>query len=154
MFGSIGGGYLPNLLYSAKRSIYQSRLRAMGGIALLPLVVLLAQPFGSLSVWVPVLLIVIGAAAHQAWSANLFTTVSDMFPQKAVASVVGIGGMAGGFGGVLVSKMGGYLFDYYDSLGEIQTGYTIMFVVCAVAYLIAWSVMKLLVPKYSPITDL
>ena len=56
--------------------------------------------------------------------------------------------------GVLVSKLGGALFDYYDSLGHIQTGYTIMFAICAVAYLIAWSVMKTLVPKYSPITDL
>jgi ACS family hexuronate transporter-like MFS transporter len=146
MFGSIGGGYLPNLLYSAKRSIYQSRLRAMGGIALLPLVVLLAQPFGSLSVWVPVLLIGIGAAAHQAWSANLFTTVSDMFPQKAVASVVGIGGMAGGIGSVVITQAGGHFFDHYKSLGSIATGYTIMFAFCALAYLVAWSSIKLLVP--------
>jgi ACS family hexuronate transporter-like MFS transporter len=62
--------------------------------------------------------------------------------------------MAGGIGGVLVSKLGGYLFDYYDKLGHIQTGYSIMFAICAVAYLIAWSVMKLLVPKYTPINDL
>jgi ACS family hexuronate transporter-like MFS transporter len=151
MFGSIGGGYLPTLLSSTKRSIYQSRLRAMGGIALLPLVVLLAQPYGSLSVWVPVLLIGIGAAAHQAWSANLFTTVSDMFPQKAVASVVGIGGMAGGIGSVVITQAGGHLFDHYKSLGSIETGYTIMFAFCAVAYLIAWSAIKVLVPVEKPI---
>jgi len=71
-----------------------------------------------------------------------------------VASVIGIGGMAGGFGGVVMSKLGGALFDYYKSLGHIQTGYTIMFAICAVAYLIAWFVMKLLVPVYKPITDL
>lgn len=146
MFGSIGGGYLPTLLSSDKRSIYQSRLRAMGGIALLPLVVLLAQPYGAVSVWVPVLLIGIGAAAHQAWSANLFTTVSDMFPQQAVASVVGIGGMAGGIGSVIITQVGGHLFDHYKALHQIETGYTIMFTFCAVAYLVAWTAIKLLVP--------
>ncbi len=102
----------------------------------------------------PVLLIGIGASAHQAWSANIFTTVSDMFPKKAVGSVVGIGGMAGGIGGVVMSKLGGALFDHYKALGHIETGYTIMFTICAVAYLIAWAVMKSLVPKYKPITDL
>jgi ACS family hexuronate transporter-like MFS transporter len=96
-------------------------------------------------------LIGIGASAHQAWSANLFTTVSDMFPKKSVASVVGIGGMAGGLGGVLISKIGGWVFDHYGPLGQIQTGYTIMFAVCAVAYLIAWCVMKGLVPTHSEI---
>jgi ACS family hexuronate transporter-like MFS transporter len=103
---------------------------------------------------VPVLLIGVGASAHQAWSANIFTTVSDMFPQKSVASVVGIGGMAGGLGGVAVSKMGGWLFDYYGALGQIQTGYMIMFTFCALAYLTAWVVMKALVPKHKEITDL
>lgn len=154
MVGSIGGGWFPMYFINKGYNPYEGRMKAMLLIALFPLVVLLAQPLGYISFWIPVILIGIGASAHQAWSANIFTTVSDMFPKKAIASIIGIGGMAGGFGGVLVSKMGGYLFDYYDSLGQIQTGYTIMFVVCAVAYLIAWSVMKLLVPKYSPITDL
>jgi ACS family hexuronate transporter-like MFS transporter len=154
MFGSIGGGYFPTYFINKGFKPYDGRMKAMLLIALFPLVVLLAQPLGHITFWIPVILIGIGASAHQAWSANIFTTVSDMFPKKAIGSIIGIGGMAGGFGGVLVSKMGGYLFDYYDSLGEIQTGYTIMFVVCAVAYLIAWSVMKLLVPKYSPINDL
>jgi ACS family hexuronate transporter-like MFS transporter len=129
-------------------------MKAMLLIALIPLVVLAAQPFGYISFWVPVILIGIGASAHQAWSANIFTTVSDMFPKKAVGSVVGIGGMAGGLGGVAISKIGGALFDHYKALGHIQTGYTIMFAFCAVAYLIAWFVMKALVPKYKPITDL
>jgi ACS family hexuronate transporter-like MFS transporter len=123
-------------------------------IAFIPLVVLAAQWLGGISYWIPVILIGIGASAHQAWSANLFTTVSDMFPKKATASVVGIGGMAGGIGGVLVTKVGGALFDHYKALGHIETGYTIMFAFCAVAYLIAWGVMKSLVPKYKPITDL
>ncbi|MEP6700903.1 MAG: MFS transporter, partial [Bacteroidota bacterium] len=118
------------------------------------LVILAAQPLGHISFWIPVILIGIGASAHQAWSANIFTTVSDMFPKKAIGSVVGIGGMAGGLGGVAMSKLGGALFDHYKALGHIETGYTIIFSICAVAYLVAWVVMKSLVPKYKPITDL
>ena len=93
------------------------------------------------------------AAAHQAWSANLFTTVSDMFPKRSVGSVVGIGGLAGGIGGVLVTKIGGWLFDHYGALGQIHTGYSIMFAGCALAYLAAWIVMKALVPRYSEIRE-
>ena len=96
----------------------------------------------------PVILIGVGASAHQAWSANIFTTVSDMFPQKAIGSVVGIGGMAGGIGGVIVTKVGGALFDHYKALGHIETGYTIMFTFCATAYLVAWVIMKSLGPKF------
>lgn len=154
MVGSIGGGWFPMYFIRKGHKVYDGRMKAMFVIALFPLLVLLAQPFGYISYWVPVILIGIGASAHQAWSANIFTTVSDMFPKKAVASVVGIGGMAGGLGGVVMSKLGGALFDHYKALGHIETGYTIMFAICAVAYLIAWLVMKSLVPKYKPITDL
>lgn len=154
MIGSIGGGWFPMYFMKKGFSPYDGRMKAMLIIALFPLVVLAAQPLGHLTFWIPVLLIGIGASAHQAWSANIFTTVSDMFPKKAIGSVIGIGGMAGGIGGVIISKSGGALFDYYKALGHTQTGYTIMFAVCAVAYLVAWSVMKLLVPKYNPITDL
>lgn len=154
MFGSIGGGWFPAYFIKRGYTAYEGRMKAMLLIAFFPLVVLAAQPLGHISFWIPVILIGIGASAHQAWSANIFTTVSDMFPKKSVASVVGIGGMAGGIGGVLISKLGGALFDYYQKLGHIETGYSIMFAICAVAYLIAWAVMKLLVPKYKPITDL
>lgn len=154
MFGSIGGGWFPVYFIKKGYSAYDGRMKAMLLIAVFPLVLLAAQPLGNISYWIPVILIGIGASAHQAWSANIFTTVSDMFPKKAVGSVVGIGGMAGGLGGVLISKVGGALFDHYDKLGHIQTGYTIMFVFCAIAYLLAWVIMKALVPKYKPITDL
>lgn len=154
MVGSIGGGWFPMYFINKGYNPYDGRMKAMLLIALFPLVVLLAQPLGYISFWMPVLLIGVGASAHQAWSANIFTTVSDMFPKKAVASIIGIGGMAGGIGGVLVSKLGGYLFDYFEKLGHIQTGYTIMFVICAVSYIIAWCIMKVLVPKYNPITNL
>ncbi|MBK5271290.1 MAG: MFS transporter, partial [Bacteroidia bacterium] len=154
MLGSIAGGWFP--MYFIRRGLkaYDGRMRAMLLIAFFPLVVLLAQPLGYISYWVPVILIGIGVSAHQAWSANIFTTVSDMFPKKAIASVIGIGGMAGGLGGVVMSKLGGALFDHFKALGHIETGYTIMFAICAVAYLIAWVVMKSLVPKYKPIIDL
>jgi MFS transporter, ACS family, hexuronate transporter len=154
MVGSIGGGWFPMYFIRKGYTPYDGRMKAMMLIALFPLVILLAQPLGDATFWIPVLLIGVGASAHQAWSANIFTTVSDMFPKKAIASVVGIGGMAGGIGGVIISKVGGALFDHYKSLGSIETGYTIMFAFCAVAYLIAWMVMKTLVPKYKPITDI
>lgn len=148
MIGSIGGGWFPMYFINKGNDIYSARMKAMFTIALVPLVVLLAQPLGEVSYWVPIILIGVGAAAHQAWSANLFTTVSDMFPKKSVASVVGIGGMAGGIGGVLITKVAGYLFDHYKNLGHIETGYSIMFAFCAVAYVLAWFIMKRLVPKY------
>jgi ACS family hexuronate transporter-like MFS transporter len=151
MVGSIGGGWFPMYFINKGHKVYDARMKAMFIIALFPLVILAAQPLGSISFWMPVLLIGIGTSAHQAWSANIFTTVSDMFPKKAVASVVGIGGMAGGLGGVVVSKIGGALFDHYKKIGHVETGYTIMFSFCAVAYLLAWILMKTLVPKYKPV---
>jgi len=226
MIGSIMGGWFPMYFIRKGYSAYDGRMRAMLMIAVFPLIVLAAQPLGHISYWIPVLLIGVGASAHQAWSANIFTTVSDMFPKKAVGSVVGIGGMAGGLGGVLITKIGGWIFDAYRATGiakswveakaaglgdyvatvqgmdlvtkhgdkinvntvelaklskdvaakvqaidpdmfnklnqiqkplvqmEMTTAYTIMFAICAVAYLLAWVVMKSLVPKYKPITDL
>jgi ACS family hexuronate transporter-like MFS transporter len=154
MFGSIGGGWFPMYFIKKGYEPYDGRMKAMLLIAIFPLVVLAAQPLGHITFWIPVLLIGVGASAHQAWSANLFTTVSDMFPKKAIGSVVGIGGMLGGLGGVVMTKLGGGLFDHYKALGHIDTGYTIMFTICAVAYLVAWVIMKALVPKYKVISDL
>lgn len=107
MIGSIFGGWIPIYFINKGFTPNDGRLKAMFFIALFPLVVLLAQPLGYISFWIPVLLIGVGASAHQAWSANIFTTVSDMFPKKTVGSIIGIGVMAGGIGGVLVSKLGG-----------------------------------------------
>jgi ACS family hexuronate transporter-like MFS transporter len=154
MVGSIGGGWFPAFFMKRGYTPYDGRMRAMLVIAFFPLAVLLAQPLGGISYWLPVLLIGIGASAHQAWSANLFTTVSDMFPKRSVGSVVGIGGMAGGLGGVVVSKLGGWIFDAYGARGELATGYMLMFSLCALAYLAAWVVMKLLVPRHKEITSL
>jgi len=147
MIGSVGGGWFPMYFINKGYNAYEGRMKAMLLIAFFPLVVLIAQPLGHLSYWIPVLLIGIGTSAHQAWSANIFTTVSDMFPKYTVASITGIGGMAGGLGGVVTSKLGGFLFDKYKALGSIETGYTIMFTICGLAYLVAWGIMKALVPK-------
>jgi ACS family hexuronate transporter-like MFS transporter len=151
MIGSVCGGWLPTYFVNKNVNMYSARMTSMIVIALFPLFILFAQPLSKISYWWPIFLIGIGTSAHQAWSANLFTTVSDMFPKKVVASVTGIGGMAGGISGVLVSKISGWLFDYYGASGHIEIGYTILFVFCATAYLLAWVVMKLLVPKFKPI---
>jgi MFS transporter, ACS family, hexuronate transporter len=147
MVGSISGGWFPIYFINKGYSSYDGRIKAMFYIALFPLVVLLIQPFGHITYWIPVILIGIGASAHQAWSANLYSTISDMFPKAAVASVTGIGGMAGGIGGAMVSVFVGKIFDYYKTIGDSADGYTIVFTVCAVMYLIAWIIIKLLVPK-------
>ena len=148
MVGSIGGGWVPTIFMRRGMAPFDSRMKAMLMIAFFPLLVLLAQPLGHYGYWVPVLLIGVGASAHQAWSCNILTITSDLFPRRCVASVVGIGGLAGGIGGVLVTKIGGKLFDHYGALGRIQTGYMIMFAFCALAYLVAWAIMKLLVPAH------
>jgi len=154
MVGSIGGGWFPAYFMKKEIPVYAARMRAMIVIALFPLVVLLAPVLGGYSYWFPIVIIGIGASAHQAWSANIYTTVSDMFPKNVVASIIGIGTMAGGIGAVVVSKTGGWLFDYYGALGRIDRGYTLMFIFCAIAYVLAWVIMKLLVPHFKPIKDL
>lgn len=156
---SIAGGYLPTLFVDKKKmEPYSGRMLAMLIFAFFPLVALAAQPLAHISMWWPVVLIGIAGAAHQAWSANLFSTIGDMFPKSMIATVTGIGGMAGGIGSFLIQKSAGALFDYSDSVGMVlfgfegkEAGYMIMFSFCAVAYLIGWIVMKVLVPKYSPI---
>lgn len=145
--GSVFGGWLPGWLMSKGWEAYRARKSAMFVYAACALPVVISQWMGSFNMWLAVLMIGFAASAHQAWSANLFTTVSDMFPKVSVGSVTGIGGMLGGIGGILVSKGAGLLFDYYKSLGHIQTGYYIVFFYCGLAYLSAWALMHVLVPK-------
>ena len=127
--------------------VFKARKTSMLIYAFCALPVVTAQLLGGYDMWYAILIIGFAAAAHQAWSANIFTTVSDMFPKATVGAVTGIGGMAGGLGGILISKSAGYLFDHYKELGHIQTGYLIMFVSCGFAYLAGWLVMHLLVPR-------
>lgn len=152
---SILGGWLPTYMVDKKgMDPYKGRMRSMLIFAFFPLVVLFAQPLGTVSYWVPVLFIGLAGAAHQAWSANIFTTVSDMFPKYAVATVTGIGGLAGGLGSTIINKVSGVLFDYAGQTQMVfmgfqgeEAGYFIIFSFCAIAYLIAWVVMKALVPE-------
>lgn len=157
--GSVFGGKFPTYFINRGMNPYAGRMRAMLIIAFFPLVVLFAQPFGYISYWVPILLISVGASAHQAWSANIFSTVGDMFPKSAIATITGIGGMAGGIGSFFIQKGAGMLFTYSGETGMQfmgfegkPAGYAMVFIFCAIAYLIGWIVMKLLVPKYKVIT--
>jgi ACS family hexuronate transporter-like MFS transporter len=150
--GSVYGGSIPMTLMKRGMELYKARMTAMFIIACFPLIVLATQYFGNVAHFgnraavLAVATICIGAAAHQAWSANLFTTVSDMFPKKAVGSVTGIGAMAGGLGGVIVQLLAGALTDAFKETP--QTAYLIMFVVCGLSYLLAWGIMKALVPRF------
>ncbi|MFN7117542.1 MAG: MFS transporter, partial [Saprospiraceae bacterium] len=143
--GSIGGGYLSGYFIKRGFPVFRARKTAMLIFAVCVLPIMTAQ-FAT-NVWVAVALISLAAAAHQAWSANIFTTASDMFPKKAVSSVVGIGGMAGSVGGILFPLIVGNLLDYYKNLGNITAGYNILFVICGCMYLLAWGVMHLFAPK-------
>lgn len=162
VFGSVFGGKFPTYFINKGMEAYDGRMRAMLYIAMIPLVVLLAQPLahiealGGNGYWIPIILIGIGCAGHQAWSANIFTAGSDMFPKKAVATITGFTGLAGGLSSFLLMTISGYLFDYATKNfeGGISVGYSIIFGYCAVAYLLGWLVMKLLVPKFKPITNL
>lgn len=186
---SIIGGWLPKYFVDKlKLNPYSGRMKAMLIFAFFPLLALFAQPGGEFTYWIPIIIIGIAGAAHQAWSANIFSTVGDMFPKKAIATVTGIGGMAGGIGSFIINKGSGVLFDYahktwttvdgipllqkfpkfateripdhfFEDLQKsgavisdgINKGYMIIFSICAVTYLIAWFVMKSLVPKYQVI---
>ncbi|MDX9881807.1 MAG: MFS transporter [Prolixibacteraceae bacterium] len=149
--GSIFGGWLPKRFMEKGMDANRARKTSMFIYALFPLTVLSAQYLGDFNMWYAVIIIGIAASAHQAWSANIFTTVSDMFPKRAIASVTGIGGMAGAIGGIMIAKAAGVLFDHFKAMGDIRIGYGIMFVVCALAYIIAWFVMHMLVPKFKKI---
>jgi len=143
-FGSILGGYLSGLLIKRGMPVYKARKTAMLLFALLVVPVVFVQ--FTTDAWTAVALISLAAAAHQAWSANIFTTASDMFPKKAVSSVVGIGGMAGSVGGILFPLLIGILLDHFKALGTLSTGYNIIFGICGGAYLLAWFMMNLLSP--------
>ncbi len=145
--GSIGGGLLPLYFIKIGWEVRRARKTSMLIYALCVIPVVFAQWLGSVNMWLAVLIIGLAASAHQAWSANIFTTSSDMFPKKAVASVTGIGGMAGAVGGILIAWLAGLLFDYYKALGTIEVGYYIMFIICGLSYITAWLLMHLLAPR-------
>ncbi|UFH52734.1 MFS transporter [Spirosoma sp. KNUC1025] len=147
--GSIGGGYLSSALISRGWSVWKARKTSMLIFALLVIPVI-AVRFGP-GIWTAVALIGLAGAAHQAWSANIFTTASDMFPKRAVSSVVGIGSMAGSVGGIIFPEIVGRILDSYKKAGDVQSGYGIIFLMCGSAYLLAWLIMHFLTPKMQPV---
>ena len=161
---SIYGGKLPTIFIdrAARKGIninpYAARMRAMLIFAVFPLLALLAQPLSSVSPWLPIIIIGIAGAAHQSWSANIYSVVGDMFPKSTIATIIGIGGMAGGIGSFLINYCSGILFDYsaqtnmsFMSFEGKPAGYFIVFCICGVAYLVGWCIMKLLVPRYKQV---
>jgi ACS family hexuronate transporter-like MFS transporter len=146
--GSIWGGWLPLSFIKKGWPVFRARKTSMLIYAFLVIPIVFAQIAGEVNMWLAVVVIGIATSAHQAWSANIFTTVSDMFPKKAVGSITGIGGMFGGLGGIFFTLfVQKDLFVHYRAINDIETAYYIMFMICGSAYLLAWSIMHFLVPK-------
>ncbi|HVO12615.1 MAG TPA: MFS transporter [Vicinamibacteria bacterium] len=145
---SIAGGWVTGWLYSRGWTVTRARKTGMFIFALCVLPILAVTKVGD---WPAVLLIGLAGAAHQAWSANLYTTVSDMFPKKDVATITGLGGMAGSAGGFLFPILTGRLLDRFTAAGNVRAGYAILFGVCAFAYLVAFAIHHALAPRFEPI---
>lgn len=143
--GSVAGGWLSSTLIKRGWSVNRARKTALLVAALMIVPTGLAPSAGSL--WVAVTLVSVAAAAHQWWSCNLFTSVSDMYPRKAVATVIGLGGFAGAISSTMVQRATGRLLD--------ATGgdYTLIFAMCGITYLVALGVIHLLVPRMQPAAD-
>ena len=145
---SIVGGWLPGYLIRNGWTVSRARKVCMFGYALCVLPILAVTRVGD---WPAVLLIGLAGSAHQAWSANLYTTVSDMFPKKDIATITGLGGMTGSAGGFLFPILTGMLLDRFKAAGDITAGYTILFSICAFAYLLSFAIHHVLAPKFVPI---
>ena len=148
--GAIGGGYLSSWLIKRGWTVGRSRKFALLFSALLVLPIMTAKYASDM--WVVITLIAISVAGNAAWSANIYTIVSDMLPKKTVSSVIGIGGMAGALGGVLFPLFIGSVLDYYKSTGNLIIGYNLIFVVCGCSFLLAWLIIHWLTPTMQPVT--
>jgi ACS family hexuronate transporter-like MFS transporter len=145
-FGSVLGGYLSGWLIRRGIPIYKARKYSMFIFACCVVPIFFVRYTNG--IWPAVWLISLAAAAHQAWSATIYTVAGDMFPKKILSSVIGIGGMAGSAGGILFPFLIGIILDHFKLLGVLGTGYNIIFGICALAYLVAWIIMQLL---YNPV---
>lgn len=139
---------------------YEGRMIAMFIFACFPLLALGAQPLGAFSAWWPAILIGFACAGHQAWSANVYSVVGDMFPKSSIATLTGIAQCAAGLGSFTINLSAGKLFTYAAEKGDAFTfagysgkpaGYMIVFCYCAVAYVVGWACMKILVPHYKKV---
>jgi MFS transporter, ACS family, hexuronate transporter len=144
-FGSVLGGYLSGWLIKKGLPVYKARKYSMLLFAICVVPIFFVRY--TTGIWSAVLLISLAASAHQAWSANIFTLASDMFPKYTLSSVVGIAGMAGSVGGILFPFLIGIILDHFKILGQLSTGYNIIFGICAGSYLLAWGLMQVLSPK-------
>lgn len=149
--GSVGGGWLSSYMINKGVTPFNARKYTMLIFAILVTPVFFAQS-DSVSTWGAVGLISLAASSHQAWSANIFTTVSDAFPKRVVSSVTSIGGMAGAIGGAFVSIFAGHLLNFFKKAGHVETGYTIMFAIAACMYVLAWIIMNIFSPKVKKVT--
>ena len=140
--GSVGGGWLSGAMMKTGMSLNRARKLTMLIAALLIVPTMFAPQVSSM--WSAVALVSLAAAAHQWWSANMFTTASDMFPRRAVASVVGFGGFAGAMGGVIFQRLVGYM------LQQDPTAYRYIFVFCGLIYIVALGLIHLIVPRLDP----
>jgi MFS transporter, ACS family, hexuronate transporter len=145
---SIGGGWITGFLAGKGWTVTRARKTGMFCFALCVVPIVMVTQVGD---WTAVLLIGLAGAAHQAWSANLYTTVSDMFPKKAVASVIGLGGMAGSAGSFIFPVLTGRLLDHFGRLHNITAGYAILFGICSGIYLVAFLVNHLFAPRFEPL---
>ena len=145
---SIGGGWVTGFLAGKGWTVTRARKTGMFCFALCVLPILAVTSVGD---WTAVLLIGLAGAAHQAWSANLYTTVSDMFPKPSVASVIGLGGMAGSAGGFVFPIITGKMLDHFARLHNVTAGYRILFGVCSVIYLLAFLFNHLCAPRFEPL---
>ena len=139
---------------------YEGRMLSMFIFALFPLLALGAQPLGSYSAWWPAVLIGFACAGHQAWSANMYSVVGDMFPKSTIGTLTGIAQFAAGCGSFIINKSSGKLFTFAAEKGDAfafcgfsgkPAGYMIVFTYCAVAYMVGWCIMKALVPRYKKV---
>lgn len=142
---SIGAGLVVGRLVKSGWTVTRARKTSMAIFALCVIPIVLVKDVGN---WPAVLLIGFACSAHQAWSANLFTTASDMFPKRAVASVVGLGGMAGSVVGIFFPIMAGRLLDAFKAQHNVSGGYAVLFGLCASAYIVAFILQHLLAPKF------
>jgi len=147
--GSIGGGYFSSLLIKKGWLVMKARKSALFIFAVLELSIILAQ--FTTAAWMAVGIISLAVAVHQAWATNVFTMASDMFPTEAVGSVVGIAGMAGAVGGILFPILVGSLLDSFKAAGNLTGGYNLLFTICGLTYLTAWTIIHLLTRKQSAV---
>ena len=147
---SVFGGWITGHLANRGWTVTRARKTGMFFFALCVVPIVVVTRVGD---WTAVLLIGLAASAHQAWSANLFTTVSDMFPQTSVASVVGIGGMAGAAGGFFFPILTGRMLDRFAAVNNVTAGYTILFAICGCSYLVAFALNRLFAPRFEPLQE-